>query len=57
MVVHGYDVDMTRGFTCTRRGKSVVFQTHEEAVKFIQKNYGYMITYHVIKPQKEEKAE
>lgn len=57
MTVHGYDVDMTKGFTCTRRNKSVTFQTYEEAVRFIQKNYGYMITYHIIKPENTDKAE
>lgn len=57
MTIHGYEVDMTKGFTCTRRNKSVTFKTHEEAVAFIQKNYGYMITYHIVKPIEEEKTE
>lgn len=54
MTVHGYDVDLTRGFTCTRRNKSVTFYTYEEAVAFIRKNYGYMLTYHVVKPTEKE---
>ena len=58
MTVHGYEVDLTKGFTCTRRNKSVTFATHEEAVAFIQKNYGYMVTYHIVKPiENEEKTE
>lgn len=56
MTVHGFEVDMSKGFTCSRRNKSVTFPTYEEAVRFIQKNYGYMITYHIVKPIEEKKA-
>lgn len=54
MTVHGYEVDLSKGFTCSRGKVTKFFKTYDEAVKFIQSHYGYMITYHIIKPEKTE---
>lgn len=54
MFVHGYEVDLTKGFTCTKGKSSYTFHAYAEAVKFIQNHYGYMITYYVIKPEETE---
>ena len=57
MTVHGYEVDFSKGFTCTRRNDTKVFQTYEQAVAFIQSHYGYILTYHIIKPIEEKKVD
>lgn len=54
MTVHGYEVDFSKGFTCTRRNDTKVFKTYNEAIAFIQSHYGYMLTYYVIMPEKTE---
>ena len=57
MTVHDYEVDFSKGFTCTRRNDTKVFQTYEQAVAFIQSHYGYILTYHIVKPIEEKKVD
>jgi hypothetical protein len=53
MYVHGYVVDMEKGFRATRGNSERVFWSYEEASEFISEHKGYTLTYSVIIPQKE----
>lgn len=53
MFVHGYAVDMKKGFRATRGNSEKVFESYEEASEFISEHKGYTLTYSVIIPLKE----
>ena len=43
--INGYNVDETKGFRLTKGKSEKVFDNYADAVAFMQKNYGYMLTY------------
>ena len=43
--INGYNVDETKGFRLTKGKSEKIFDNYADAVAFMQKNYGYMLTY------------
>lgn len=44
--INGYKVDEKKGFVLTKGKNEKVFDNYADAMKFMQQNYGYMMTYH-----------
>lgn len=44
-IINGYKVDETKGFRLKKGKSEKVFDNYADAVAFMQKNYGYILTY------------
>ena len=44
-IINGYKVDETKKFRLTKGKSERIFDNYVDAVAFMQKNYGYILTY------------
>ena len=44
-IINGYKVDETKKFRLTKGKSEKIFDNYAEAIAFMQKNYGYILTY------------
>ena len=50
MSVHGFEIDMSKSFICTRGNSEKVFTSYEAASQFLSNHWGYTLTYFTKKP-------
>lgn len=56
MIVHDYEVNLSRKFVCTRGNSIYEFESYSDATKFITCHRGYTLSYHVIPKEKIEEV-
>lgn len=44
-IINGYKVDETKKFRLTKGKSERIFDNYADAIAFMQKNYGYILTY------------
>ena len=47
-IINGYKVDETKKFRLTKGKSEKIFDNYADAVAFMQKNYGYILTYNYV---------
>ena len=44
-IINGYEVNETKKFRLTKGKSEKIFDNYADAIAFMQKNYGYILTY------------